>query len=286
MLPAGYSAFKFWMRLAFLFSSNWLILTKLWPLIQSWNFSDETLVAYGMIIWHFIVFYGVNAFFIILDRFKIPKYFYEYKIQKDITVSNSDYIKCLKNNLFNQTFILIPLFTLGTPIFIKAGWYSGPIPSLYIIIRDFLVYILCEEVGFYYSHVLLHKGFLYHNVHKVHHQFQAPIGLASIYSHPVEFVFSNLIPVILGPLLIRSHIAVIYAWVFTALSTTINGHSGFDLPIGILGVAGNHDYHHEFYTGNFGAVGLLDWFHGTRKYKKDVKPVVSNDDKHSQTLIN
>jgi sterol desaturase/sphingolipid hydroxylase (fatty acid hydroxylase superfamily) len=63
-----------------------------------------------------------------------------------------------------------------------------------IILRDLVIYILLEEVLFYYSHRLLHWKRIYKYVHKQHHDFKAPIGIAAEYAHPIEFVFGNLLP--------------------------------------------------------------------------------------------
>jgi len=184
----------------------------------------------------------------------------------------------LLNVAMNHIFILFPLFTFGSFIFLKLGWHGGPLPSFSIIFRDFLVCIFAEEFGFYYSHRLLHKGFLWDYVHKTHHQFKAPVGMASEYAHPVEFILSNLFPVILGPLLMGSHFAVTFAWIFTAISTTIAGHSGFSFPYGFLGESKKHDYHHSHYLGNYGAIGLLDWWHGTDQgYKKFLQEQITKE---------
>ena len=52
----------------------------------------------------------------------------------------------------------------------------------------------------YYSRFLHHPR-LYKHIHKKHHEWTAPIGIVALYSHPIEHVFSNLVPVALGMLL-------------------------------------------------------------------------------------
>jgi methylsterol monooxygenase len=39
---------------------------------------------------------------------------------------------------------------------------------------------------------LLHIPLIYKHVHKLHHEWTAPIGIEAVYAHPFEYVFSNL----------------------------------------------------------------------------------------------
>ncbi|XP_065180902.1 fatty acid hydroxylase domain-containing protein 2-like [Sycon ciliatum] len=44
------------------------------------------------------------------------------------------------------------------------------------------------------------------HVHKVHHEWTAPISISGLYCHPVEHYLSNILPVMAGPVLLESHV--------------------------------------------------------------------------------
>ncbi|KAI9362544.1 hypothetical protein DFJ73DRAFT_598588, partial [Zopfochytrium polystomum] len=128
--------------------------------------------------------------------------------------------------------------------------------------RDLAGCVVVEEVLFYYCHRLLHHPALYRHFHKVHHEFTAPMGVAAGYAHPLEHLILNAIPLILGPLVMRAHLFTLWVWIFIAVATIVADHSGYSFPFFAPSVV-RHDFHHLRFNSNFGALGLLDWLHGT-----------------------
>ncbi|XP_050396968.1 fatty acid hydroxylase domain-containing protein 2-like [Patella vulgata] len=188
-----------------------------------------------------IVFWTVGGLYLLADITGKPKWLKQYKTQPN------------KNQPCDLTLSL---------------------PDPITFIWNLIVCVMVEEVGFYYSHRLLHHSVFYKTIHKTHHEWTAPIGIASVYAHPIEYIFSNIVPLVIGPVLCGSCLITIWIWYTLALVFTIIHHSGYHLPY----YPSNefHDYHHLKFTENFGVLSLMDWIHGTdtnyrrsKQYKRD-----------------
>ena len=90
---------------------------------------------------------------------------------------------------------------------------------------------------------LFHRPWFYKHIHKQHHEWTAPIGLTSIYAHPIEHIFCNILPPVVGPLILGSHIATSCLWFSLALVSTSIAHCGYHFPF--LPSPEAHDFHHS-----------------------------------------
>jgi len=211
-----------------------------------------------------LVFWSLNAMLMIIDLTGSPKFLLQFKIQpdKNVPLEKHRLISAVKVVLFNTTIIGIPSYILFWYLASVRGCsFSGPVSTFHWFLFEFVVFILTEEIGFYYTHRLLHHRFFYKYIHKMHHEWTASIGIVSLYAHPLEHFLSNYFPIALGPLLMGSHIGVVWIWFCTALASTTNAHSGYHFPFFPSPEA--HDYHHFKFTNNFGVLGILDRLHGT-----------------------
>jgi hypothetical protein len=84
------------------------------------------------------------------------------------------------------------------------------------------------------AHQALHTRYLYKHVHKIHHKYSAPFGLAAEYAHPMETAILGT-GTIAGPLLycffMRDvHVLTVYVWITLRLFQAIDAHSGYGMP--------------------------------------------------------
>ena len=250
---------------------------------QAWaylcqTYDERTLFIAGTWILQFSVFWAWSLLYLAIDLLQ-PASIYKYKIQPNVRATPAMLKRCAAVVLFNQVVVAGGLLYVTYPLMVRRGMHASPtLPSVAELAWSLVVSVLVEEVAFYYSHRLFHTKVLYRRVHKLHHQFTAPVGMAAEYAHPLEHMISNVLPVAAGPLLLGSHLTFMWMWMAFALSTTVNTHSGYDTPLH-RGVSRSHDMHHEKFHVCYGVLGVLDWLHGTDVASRRGVRVVTSDPK-------
>ena len=219
-----------------------------------------------------LFYFCYGGLFVLMDLTGRPKFMRKYKIQEKVNVPVylDQLKKLLPLVLFNEIIVTGAANWLAAQAHI---YFHGPrtnilnTPGFLEAAAHFVFFALVSEVWTFYAHWAMHHKLLYKHIHKVHHEWTAPIAWTSVYCHPLEHLLMNIPAVALGPLILASHISLIFAWgSFVAVSSLIV-HSGYHLPL--QSSAEFHDYHHFKFNQNYGFLGFLDQLHGTnRKFKK------------------
>jgi sterol desaturase/sphingolipid hydroxylase (fatty acid hydroxylase superfamily) len=178
-----------------------------------------------------IFFYLYGFVFYLVDMFSSESFKYNHKVQNNIRINSSQYRNAFVISLRNWFLLNFPYLILVCKINEATNSefsLNNNFPTIGILLRDLIVYVIIEEIMFYFSHRVLHWGSFYASIHKFHHTFTAPCAIAAIYAHPIEHLVSNVIPVSMGPLLMKSHPVSSMIWGILALFNTMTVHSGYD----------------------------------------------------------
>ncbi|KAJ1934142.1 C-4 sterol methyl oxidase, partial [Linderina pennispora] len=134
-----------------------------------------TLIAFTM---HELVYFGRYLPFLLCDY--IPA-MHKYKIQDNKEVTSAMKLKCIKSLLFSHFVIEGPLMLAFLPVAKLAGIRTTevPLPGWQEMAIQIAVFFVMEDFWHYWIHRLFHWGPLYRGVHKVHHEFSAPFGMAA-----------------------------------------------------------------------------------------------------------
>ncbi|XP_020596402.1 methylsterol monooxygenase 1-1-like [Phalaenopsis equestris] len=198
-----------------------------------------------------------------------------FKLQPKVILPPTSFLKCYKEVLRVFFFVVGPLQLISYPSVKLVGIRTGlPLPSLWEIVAQLVVYFLVEDYTNYWIHRAMHLKWGYEKIHHVHHEFTAPMGFAAPYAHWAEVLVLG-IPSFLGPALAPGHMITFWLWIALRQIEAIETHSGYDFPfsptkfIPFYGGAEHHDYHH--YVGgqsqsNFASVfTYCDYIYGTDK---------------------
>jgi len=234
---------------------------------------------------HEIVYFGRCVPWIIIDA--MP-YFRKWKLQANKVPTPEEQWACTKLVLYTHFTVELPLIWLFHPTAESLGMktYHVPFPSLKTMGPQIFFFFFFEDFFHFCAHQALHTGPLYKHIHKIHHKYSAPFGLAAEYAHPAE-VFILGAGTILGPLIYcfftqNLHIVSVYLWITLRLFQAIDAHSGYDFPWSLHNIipfwsgAEHHDFHHMAFTNNYStSFRWWDRIFGTddkyREYRARVK---------------
>jgi methylsterol monooxygenase len=171
--------------------------------------------------------------------------------------------KCVKHVAINQLLVQLPMMLLFHPAATLLGmkFLHFPFPPWTAVVTQCLVFLVVEDAYQYFAHRFLHWGSLYKNIHKLHHEYSAPFGIAAEYAHPLETIILGL-GFFIGPLgwvyaTGDLHYVTVAAWLALRLVQTVDSHSGYDFPwslhhfLPFWAGAEFHDFHHKAFKGNY-----------------------------------
>lgn len=171
------------------------------------------------------------------------------------------FVVCASNQLLTDVLSII-FYKLGgwTPNF-KQTVTLTPLPLMLVHI---VLCMMCREFLFYYLHRLAHHPRLYGHVHKWHHGFTVPSAISGQYSHPLEHLFINLLPLAVPAQMLHVHLTTFWILLTMTLTDSVTTHSGISWPLWILNreQVHHHDEHHRRFEGNYG-MKIIDRMHGT-----------------------
>ncbi|KAF7374114.1 Methylsterol monooxygenase [Mycena sanguinolenta] len=229
---------------------------------------------------HEIVYFGRCIPWIIIDA--IP-YFRRWKLQPAKIPSLHEQWQCTKLVLFSHFTVELPVIWFFHPVAEALGMrtHHVPLPSFSEWLPQVAMFFVFEDMFHYFAHQALHYGPLYKYIHKIHHKYSAPFGLAAEYAHPAEVAILGT-GTIGGPLIYCAvtrdfHLFSMYIWMTLRLFQAIDAHSGYGTYPAVLIVrqgrtklidiadfpwslqhwvpfwsgAEHHDFHHMAFTNNF-----------------------------------
>lgn len=151
------------------------------------------------------------------------------------------------------SFILIPMLQY-IPVLITL-----PDTHYCLFLRYGLAFLI-SDVWLYMTHRFLFHDPLY-RYHKVHHHYNNPSPLTGLITHPIEFVLSNYLSLMLPLLLISHHDWIIFETMFVAIDILFS-HHGQDSE---HPSAKYHTLHHQLLYCNYGFLYITDILFGTYK---------------------
>ncbi|KAJ2666486.1 C-4 sterol methyl oxidase [Coemansia sp. RSA 1199] len=218
-------------------------------------------ITFGIIAFvvHQVVYYGRYLPYAICDYIPAMR---KYKLQPDKEISDKQWWKCVRSLLVSQIFVQLPMMMFFLPAAKMIGFEcSAPFPAWLRVAFQVSVFFVIEDFYHYWAHRLFHYGIFYKRIHKVHHEYTAPFGIAAEYAHPLETAILGQ-GTIAGPLFFnyfieQVHITTMLIWIAARLWQTVEAHCGYDFPwsashwLPFWAGASHHDYHHMAFVDNF-----------------------------------
>lgn len=269
-------------------STIFLKTKQLWSSVVD-NYNDKDEIFLPVIVGWSIMFivYWLFGLFLLFAETSGFKVFAIHKHQSNSPLSFQktkyapSFKTLMKGVFFNWTCVILPTLYVTQKLLKQVGlgvYVSKELPGLGETILKLAIALPLSDIFFYTSHYILHKPWFYKRIHKIHHEYKAPYGLCAIYAHWFEALVGNTLALMSIAFIVNMHCLV--WWIVGSLGwlNTVADHSGLDLPLmpatkrkfrhllnqhGRFGFTDFHDYHHQYFTGNYGVGLFMDRLFGT-----------------------
>lgn len=241
--------------------SPWQILWD--AVVTFWRHDPHSLYVWGTVVMIAVTMAVTAGIYAIMDYTQCPKFMMKYKVQtgKNVPPNTKKMMKVLAVVIFNEL-LTAPVLMVSFNRWIKrAGADLHYVPDIYTAFKHIFVAMILDDVLFYHAHRLIHHRMLYKHIHKIHHEFQAPMAICATYAHPIEHLLTGILAPAAGPLFMDTPLPVHWAWSMWLIVQTMNDHSGYHIPLAFSPEF--HDYHHLKFHTSFGWLTFWDWFYGT-----------------------
>lgn len=235
------------------------VVERLWASWYLWMQNDTIATGIMSFVMHELVYFGRSLPWIIIDA--IP-YFNKWKLQNTKVPTWKEQWECAALVLLSHCTVELPQIWLFHPVATYFGMdYGVPFPPIWKMAMQITLFFIMEDAWHYWFHRALHYGPLYKSIHKLHHTYSAPFGLAAEYASPIEVMLLGFgivgSPVIWVLVTGELHLMTMYMWIVLRLFQAIDAHSGYDFPwsmrrwVPFWAGADHHDMHHERFIGNY-----------------------------------
>ncbi|XP_016704428.1 methylsterol monooxygenase 1-2-like [Gossypium hirsutum] len=204
-----------------------------------------------------------------------------FKLQPRVKRSFPELFKCYKDVLHQFIFVVAPLIIVSFPVLEWVGIHTSlPLLTKWEVISQLIVYFLVEDYTNYWIHRFLHGQWGYEKINYIHHEYNAPIGFATPYTHWVEILILGILT-FLGLAKVPCHMITLWLWSSLCQVKAIETHRGYNFPwnstklIPFYGGLAYHDFHHfvgRQCQSNFASIfTYCDYLYGIDKLEEQVK---------------
>lgn len=136
----------------------------------------------------------------------------------------------INNLVFTPVVLFIQLYLQGWKVHQRMDVES--LPDGLTLLVTVIFCAICEDATFHCSHRFLHQRWIYPYIHKIHHKHQNSVCIASENAHPIEFMIGNVVPVLMGPLILgnKIHFFSTLTWITVRILESHDAHCGYEFP--------------------------------------------------------